>query len=203
MDENSQHDVLSRHADPAFLARENASLRERLAALEQANVVTGQFRGEVPRYQLNEPCFLDDTFFDRNTVVEWVGVPNLSMVPMNEPARRLMEQFVQDQTEAGRIAALRNGRPFAGLTNDRGLLLEAALEDARRVAQDSPAPVVKMPEPIGDVPPMPHTMEAQAAKARRGRQPRAVAVEGRPAPVDRGAPTLAPTDPTVVARMVS
>jgi hypothetical protein len=207
VDENSQHEVLSQHQDPAYLSRENASLRERLAALERQNVVPGQFRGEVPRYSLNAACFLDDTFFDKGTTIEWTGEVNLDMVPLNEPARRVMERFVAEQEESGYRVAAARGRTFAGLTNDRNVLIEASLEDSRRQAQESHAPRVKMPEPIGEVPPMPHTIEAQAQQRRRGRPPRAVAVPGDPSPPDRGAPILAPipeerSDPAIVARMV-
>jgi hypothetical protein len=67
---NSSNEALRLH-DPEALLRENASLRERLARIEQQNVVDGGFRGEAPRYLVNEPgVFIDDTHWPGGTTIE-------------------------------------------------------------------------------------------------------------------------------------
>ena len=191
MDENNQHNVLSQHRDPAALVRENDDLRSQLAKL-QNNVVDGGFRGEMPRYQLNEACFLDDTWFPAGTVLEWGDAPNMTMVPLNDPAKRYMEAYIAEQTASAQSVAASRGRTFVGLTNDRGVLLDAALMDAKATAS-APAPVIVMPTVRGDVPVMPHTVDAQAQRARRGRPPKAVAIDTAPAASQQ----------SVVGRMVS
>ena len=164
-DENSPAAVAHQHDGNSILARENAELRRALAAIQQ-NVVQGQFRGELPRYQLNEPGFYDDTYFAGGSVIDFTDPPNLTMVPLNEPAKRAMAQEIALQTEgAMEVAALR-GRRFFGLTTDRNVLIDNAMADAKAQAA-VPPPEIKMPTPIGQVPAMPHMPEAQA-QARRG-----------------------------------
>src|ERR1700728_1449105 len=96
-DENSPAAALaaqvSQHDDPRLVQalKENEALRKRLETQERANVVEGRFVGEIPRYFLNEACFLDDTWFAAGSVIEFVGIPNLSMAPQNDAAKVRME----------------------------------------------------------------------------------------------------------------
>ena len=90
-DPNAVLGMQSTQYDPAqHLREENQSLRQQLDALQKSNVVQGGFRGEAPRYQLNEPGFYDDTYFPAGSIIDFVDTPNLSLVPMNEPAKRAM-----------------------------------------------------------------------------------------------------------------
>lgn len=214
-DENNPQAPLADH-DPLRRAEiENASLRARLAQMEQANVVNGRFAGEAPKYLLNEPCFLDNTFIDRGTVIEFIDEPNMSMVPMNEPARRAMEAHIERLETGARRKAHMAGRDYYGLVTDRNIIIDTARQDMMQEVAQAAVPVIQMPVPHGTVPAMPHTPEAAAA-ARRGKpgKPSKMAVvaepvqQGRPG-ADMGAPMLGPFDqngpqgPAVVGRMVS
>ena len=207
-DSNSPHDALRLH-DPETLMRENASLRQKLQHLEQQNVVEGRFVGEAPRYLINHPgVHLDDTFWVEGTLLDYIGVPNLSMVPQNDPAKRAMDEFIERLEIGARKVAARNGREFQGLVNiaDRNQLIDLATADAKRQA-DQPIPVISVPEPTRGVPAMPHLMQDQVKRG-RGRPPKVVASQ-EPQPQragpDLGAPRLAPapTERAVIGRMVS
>ena len=209
-DTNDKNDVLAQHDPQMRLARENDDLRRRLAALEK-NVVNGGFTGEAPRYLLNEPCFLDDTWFGTGTQIDYLGTPNLTMVPMNDPARRKIDEHIEMLQTGARRKAAASGRDFHGLVSDRNVLLDLARLDAQSAAE-APVPVIAVPVPHGTVPAMPHTDEARAmARRGPGRPRKVIASEGpsqqRPQPgADRGAPILAPAPsdqigPAVVGRM--
>ena len=193
---NSARDVL-KLSDPEALMRENASLRERLQKIEteQSNVVDGGFKGEAPQYRINHPgVYLDDTHWVEGMVIDYVGVPNTSMVPMNEPARRAMEDYLAHLDYGARKLAALRGRDYYGLQTESGSLLEQALTDARKMATEGPVASTPMPTVIDDVPPMPHTDEAKARMARRGpgRPPKVLSSQAPVQGVDRGAPKLAP-----------
>ena len=207
-DSNNQNDVLRLH-DSEALARENASLRQKLASLEQQNVIEGRFQGEAPRYLVNDPgVYLDDTHWVGGTTIDYTGTPNLSLVPLNDPAKRAMAEFIDRLEQGAREMAARNGRNFNGLVNiaDRNQLIDLATLDARRQA-DAPIPVISVPEPTSGVPAMPH-LQQDVVKRGRGRPPKVVA--SQPAGPQRGtedlgAPRLAPAphERAVVGRMVS
>ena len=207
-DSNHHADVLREQHDPmGALARENESLRQRLATLE-SNVVSGGFAGVAPRYQLNEPGFYDDTLFAAGTVIDFTDTPNLTMVPMNEPARRAMDTYIAVLEAGARRKAQMQGREFFGLVTDRNVLIDQGMADAKL---GDAAPMIRVPQVIGEVPAMPHT-EAAQAQIRRGpgRPRRAQAVaDTSPAASDLGAPMLAPAPsearlgPAVVGHMVS
>ncbi len=200
---NNQNDVLHMQ-DTQAMARENASLRERLAALERDTVVRGGFVGEAPRYLVNEPgVFLDDTHFPGGTTIDYIGEPNMSLVPLNEPAKRATAEFIERLETGARAVAAGAGRQFFGLTTDRGVLLDTAMADAKRAAQNTPVPVIAAPQPTSGVPAMPH-LDQGLVKRGPGRPPKVVAAQAAaPQKPDLGAPRLAPTqDPAVVGRMV-
>lgn len=209
-DSNNQHDVLAQHHSTPHLARENEELRRRLAELERSNVVSGAFAGEAPRYLLNEPVQFDDTFFEKGATIDTFETPNLAMVPLNDPARRKMEEYIEYLEAGARAKAAMKGQAFLGLTTDRGQMLAEALADARAEA-NAPVPVIAMPQPIGQVPAMPHTDDAKAAQRRGPGRPRKVIASteaprvGMPTGQDLGAPMLAPSNPgpAIVGRRVS
>ena len=205
-DSNNPNDVLAQHDPAARLARENASLREQLARL-QNNVVPGGFVGEAPRYQLNEPGFYDDTWFAAGTIIDFLDTPNLTMVPMNEPAKRAMQAHIEHLEYGARKKAALSGRDYHGLVTDRNVLIDIARLDAQNAA-DAPIPVIAMPQPHGAVPAMPHTDEARAAAKRGPGRPRKVIASAEPGlqRPDAGTPILAPAPagegigPAVVGR---
>jgi hypothetical protein len=207
-DSNNQNDVLRLH-DPEALQRENTSLRERLARLEQQNVIEGRFVGEAPRYLVNDPgVVLDDTLWPGGTTIDYIGVPNMSMVPLNDPAKRAMEDLIARLENGARKVAARNGREFLGLHNlgDRNQLLDLAMADAKNQADS--APIIRTPEPTQGVPAMPHLVQ-DVVKRGRGRPPKVVASQpaqsARPATnADLGAPMLAaaPHERAIVGRVV-
>lgn len=206
--ENDPSAVLRAQHDPdGALARENASLRAKLAAMETANVVRGGFSGEAPRYQLNEPGFYDDTYWLAGSMIEYIDTPNLTMVPMNEPAKRRMAEYIEHLETGARRKANMQGRDFFGLVSDRNVLLDLARQDAMADAA-APVPVIQMPQPRGDVPAMPNTDQARAAAERNPNRKRPVTASNIQAPTraggDLGAPVLnpAPREPAIVGRMV-
>jgi hypothetical protein len=187
IDPNSAHDVMNATNQDGALMRELRELQRKVAAFEAAqgtNVLHAPFTGEVPRYRLNEPVFFDDTLipaetFDqatktwRPTEIEFTDAPNLSMVPVNEPAKRAMADYVEMLTDCQRRKAEGMGRVFQGLVTDRGVMIAQDMQDARAEAR---APSVRMPEDKGFVPSMPHTDEARALQKRKPGRPRKVAV---------------------------
>ncbi len=176
----------------AMAGRNEAELLAKLAELQAENdrlrgtgdVETGQFRGEVPRYHLNAPCFLeDDTYHHEGEVIDYIGVPNLEMAPLNDAAKARIQERIDVETDAARISAERAGREFHGLFTDRGTAIAQSMQDARR----SPAQVQMVSMPTvkdGPAPQMPHTPDAQVAQRRgRGRPPKnslVVAVQAAP-----------------------
>ncbi len=202
-DQNSPVAVAADH-DPEALLRENATLRERLTALQTQNVINGRFAGEAPRYRLNDKGYYDDTLFEAGSVIEWTDAPNLTMVPLNDAARHRMQEEIIRQTDGARAVAARTGREFIGLVNDRNVLLDNLMSDARRQAKVL-VPVIKMPEVRDAVPQMPHVDQTEVQRRGPGRPRRAVQI-AQPAPArDLGAPMLAPTnnlEPAIVGRMV-
>lgn len=167
----------------ADLQKQIAELAARLAVYEQDNVSRPVFNGEVPKYKLLALCYLDDALCEEGMEIEWMGAPNMEMVPLNDAARKRMQQYVDELTEAARQRADRRGTQFVGLVNDRGVLLAEADQDARR----APTQVIAMPtERDGPVVAMPHTAEAQAQAKRRGRPPtKNLASVKAPAPVKK------------------
>lgn len=213
-DENSPADVLRLH-DPEALVRENESLRERLAAIEKQNVVEGRFIGEAPRYYINDPgVVLDDTHWPGGMTLDYIGAPNTSMVPLNEPAKRAMTEFLERLEDGARKVAARRGREFFGLVTDRNMLLDDALREAKEIAS-APIATIQMPQPTHNIPAMPNTPEAMARAQRGPGRPRKVvgsqeagSAKG-PSPEARaraGDPNAmypaAPGDPAILGRMV-
>jgi hypothetical protein len=184
----------SKDTETQLLARENEDLRQRLAALEQRTAAVPQ--GELPRYFLNEPVFLDNTYFPAGMTLDYTEEPDTSMVPQNEPAKRAMGVHLQRLSIGARNVAALRGREFLGLMTDRGVLLDRALEDAKALANAAPQEI-KMPVPLNNVPAMPHLPEAQAAE-RRGqpKQRKAMAVPAAPQTgPEANRPTAAPRAP--------
>lgn len=181
-------DYQARNPDGALL-RELQELRARLAELEQKNVVQGEFGGEMPLYKLNETCYLADTLLGEGMTIEWADTPNLSMVPMNEAAKRAMEDLLRHMEDGQRAVAAMTGRPFAGLMTDHGVLISQGLHDARNSAD---LPKLQIPEEKGFVPMMPNMPEAIAMQKRGPGRPRKLGnVTAPPAPV-KTTPTWQP-----------
>lgn len=206
MSDNSPASVAQMQGAGLDLVSENADLRRRLAAIEKEQVIRGTFQGEVPRYRLNEAGFYDDTYYAAGTVIDFIDPPNLTMVPLNDPARERMEAEIAHLTNCGREVAATKGRHFPGLVSDRNILVDLLRADTEAAAR-APVPVIQMPTAYSQPPAMPHLAEAQTAERRGPGRPRKAAVVAQPsAPMDRGAPMLAPTAPpgdAVVGRRVA
>lgn len=157
---------------------EIATLKARLAQYEEERVVRPSFAGEIPRYRLNGRCFLeDDTLHEEGEVIEYLGTPNLEMVPQNDAAKKRLEIYIEELSEGARQKAQMMGRPFTGLVTDRGVMLAQSLQDARR-SPDNVA-IVKMPTEKGQIPQMPHTPEAAAQNRRQGKAPKGLVVSAK------------------------
>lgn len=192
-DGNTAGEALSTAAgldEIAVLKAQVGELQGALARYEGEKVLHPKFQGEIPRYRLNVPCFLeDDTLHEEGEEIEYLGPPNMEMVPLNDAARHRMQLYIDELTESARVAAEINGRRFTGLITDRGTQIAVAMQDARRDAGNHTlgnAPVIAMPSEKGVVPAMPHLPEAVAQQRRRGRPPKASAVVSAKAPPKPG-----------------
>lgn len=150
-------------------AEEIEELRGKLAQYEGDRIVQGEF-GEVPRYHLNEAVYIDNEWIEEGSEIEYTGEPSeTAMVPLNDAAKRKMEERFERLENAARNKAELVGRPYTGLTTDKGTMIAQALQDARLLGERAP---LTMPEKKENVPVMPHTPEAQAVQRRRGRPPK-------------------------------
>jgi hypothetical protein len=209
VNENDQNAVLRAQHDPdGRMARENADLRAQLAAMQGSNVLRGGFSGEAPRYSLNEPGFYDDTYFVAGSTIEFLDTPNLSMVPLNDPAHRAMAAYIDHLENGARRAAVMKGRDFFGLVTDRNVLIDQLRADTTAEA-NAPVPVIQVPQAHGTVPAMPHTEDARAAALRGPGRPRKVVQSVAPSPMAgpaQNTPMAAPArdtaGPAIVGRMV-
>ena len=186
---NNQHDVLAATDPNNPVLQRLRQLEEEVAQYRQSNVVNPPFAGEAPRYRLNEACFFDDTYIPEGNEIAYTDTPNLSMVPLNDPAKRAMEAYIEFLTSCQQEKEEGAGRVFRGLITDRGVMLAQGLQDARREAR---GPSVTMPTDKGTVPSMPNTDEARAlAKRGPGRPPKVLTNRPPPPPARRPQPDQA------------
>lgn len=181
--ENSALDVLHDSSATRVLEEQVAALQERLAQYETTdNVARPRFNGEVPRYRLNAPCYLeDDTLHVEGEEIEYINDPNDQMVPLNDSARVRMQSYLEQLREGQRLVAMKNGRQFDGLILDKGDLVALMGKDARNEAIK--VQPVSMPEDKGTIYPMPHLPDAQAQARRRGKNKASPVVSAKaPAP---------------------
>ena len=187
---NSPREALDAQTDQT---QEIETLRARLAEYEAGKVVAPQFRGEIPKYKLNNTVFLEDeTLHFEGDEIDYLGVPNMEMVPMNDAARQRMGDYIREQTACAREAAFAKGRPFVGLVVDQAQLIAENMQHARQTA--TKVEMVQMPEEKGIVYPMPNIPEAQAQARRRGRPPKSDAVVGVKTPPPPTRKGLMPED---------
>jgi hypothetical protein len=171
---NNPNDVLRRTDPDSVLARRNAELEAELAALRKQNIVEGRFAGELPRYRLNAPCYLSDTYFHEGTELDYTEAPNFDMVPLNEPAKRMMEEELFRVNEGAKRQAAKAGREFFGLVTDNGHRIAQAMQDERYLASIE-TPRAEMPRLKSQIPTMPHTPEANVIAKRKPGRPARVA----------------------------
>lgn len=162
--ENTAAGAMAGSDELTKLRAQLADLQAKLDAKEgNGDVLEGRFRGEIPRYKLNAPCFLeDDTLHETGEIIDYIGIPNGEMVPQNEAARKRMQEWLAGLEQGAREVADLHGRPFHGLISDRGTLLAQGLQDARKAPDRV---VFAMPTDAADRPQMPH-MESHAKRGR-------------------------------------
>ena len=170
---NTPAEALVGSSDFAAMQKMIAELQAKLALYEDTNVVRPKFDGEVPKYRLNVPFFgPDDTKYPEGSEIEYLGTPNMEMVPLNNAARARIEDYIDELTEGARQKAALVGRNFNGLPGDVAGLIAMALSDARTMKDEGKVqPVLRLPEPTDsrDVPSMPHTEQAEIARRKAGR----------------------------------
>lgn len=54
---------------------------------------------EAPRYRLDAPLYAEDVLWPMGKVIEFDGMPNETMSPLNQPARDRMRTFVAGLNE--------------------------------------------------------------------------------------------------------
>ena len=181
-DGNSALEVLHETTETEKLRAEIAELKALLQQGAADNVThPAKFQGEAPKYRLNSSCFLeDDTLHVEGEEIEYLNSPNMEMVPINDAARKRMQEYIDLLTDIAREQAELRGQPFRGLITDKGVMIAQARQDAVRSAQN--VSVISMPADKGEVPQMPQHEAAQAQARRRGRPPKSAAVVSSKAP---------------------
>ena len=69
---------------------------------------------------------MDCRLYEPGDEIVYLDHPNLTMVPLNDAARRRLQAEIDHQTSCQREKAMRDGRQFSGLITDRGVLIADA-----------------------------------------------------------------------------
>src|SRR5690242_12391265 len=110
-----------------------------------------------PRYRLLAPFYApNDVHYPVEDIIEFDGVPNESMEPLNRPAEDKLEAY---------LASL------GGYTRDLAEITEEAMNNRPRENE------VTVPAPKTDVPIMGNELRAIEGRKRRGRPPKVEQVE--------------------------
>jgi hypothetical protein len=59
---------------------------------------------EMPFYRLIQPLYADDTYFPEGTELYFLATPNDAMEPLNEPARKRVEEYFKGLDEGMRAS---------------------------------------------------------------------------------------------------
>jgi len=188
------------------VAAENAALKAKLAEQErqiQALMNGGvaldeagqKWVGEMPQYKLIKPFYgPNDVFYDPeggDEIIEWTGIPNEAMEPLNEPAKKRMEAWLNSmpggkQPQLGDIAqAAMMIRPRYGDVDPPFAEFQAAVtklaRELMRKREGLPAEetTVRLPQKVDDIPLMGNSQGA--------RKKITDAVKAVPAPPRKGA----------------
>ncbi|HVB17292.1 MAG TPA: hypothetical protein VNF04_12205 [Stellaceae bacterium] len=201
MDENTYSSAAP--AGPDEIAAKDAEierLKAKLSDIEGEKIARPAFGGEIPKYKIvsQRGCFLeDDTLHLGDEIIEYLGTPNLEMVPLNGAAEKRMDAYIAELNDGARAKAEVSGRPFRRLAGDQGAILQIAQDerraaDAGKLAFDLGAEgrlLIRRPEDRGKVPTMPHTQplaaqrEANRIKGRNVVSATAPAAAPKPEPV--------------------
>lgn len=114
-----------------------AKARERMTGL----IVEARAAGEIPSYQLRNKVYLDEVLVDplyvdpatknqKPTEIDWPGVPNEAMIPINDTAKEIHKAFIES---IGSIAPEHQvaGKPFAVTAG--GLVVKGGSSALRQV----------------------------------------------------------------------
>lgn len=142
---------------------------------------------EVPKYRLIAPIYFDDQFIpeimivdgrEAPTIIEYEGIPNEAMEPVNEPARVKWNEY-QKMMDDSMIAAGRLSRKIEDIV---------AQEVAARPRE--PRGIVELPQVRADVPVMGNVTAAGGKKLapEKGSVKISAGDVSGPAPIKLGAP---------------
>jgi hypothetical protein len=120
---------------------------------------------ELPRYRLIKPLFADDTYFDEEAIIDFDGMPNEFMQPLNEPAMEMMRAFIDSLQEKDEDTGFSPGleQMIDGASprakEHRALLRGRRKREVTPVIPDAPNFYANgnMPEFRDDIPVMPGT----------------------------------------------
>lgn len=88
-----------------------------------------KINGEVPRYKLTQPAYIDDIYYDpesrdpRFQEVNYLGIPGYHMEPVNAAARTMKEKHPSTHTDP--ILAMTDMTASAGQTQMSDMLAKA------------------------------------------------------------------------------
>lgn len=75
----------------------------------------------------------DDTLHQMGKIIVLHDKPNEDMEPMNDMARKIFEEMLDELDHSAKQVAKTNGRHFAGRPRTKEEMMENASEDARRI----------------------------------------------------------------------
>ena len=118
------------------ILRQRAEARQLMTEL----IVEMRASGEKPVYRLRNKVYLDEQLIDpvwigpdhtqRPTEIEWLGVPNEAMIPVNKIAKQIHKAF---QDSIGSVENAPQERPIAGVTAG-GLVIKSGSRAVRPIA---------------------------------------------------------------------
>ena len=169
--------------------KENEELKERLAALEAKlekaqEAAPKKWVGELPRYKLIKPFYgPDDVLYDPEEpgfdAIDWTGVPNHEMEPINEPAKKRMEAWLRslpggkdspnmdEMSQAAYMHRPREGQPELPMRIWTELVQKTARELMyQRLGTPSEEQTLELPHKYDNIPVMGNEQRAQKRKAR-------------------------------------
>lgn len=122
----------------------------------------------MPRYKLLKEFFApDDTLYPEGTRLDFDGIPNEWMEPLNEPARKNMQAYLEHLDDCQRAVDAKHNREYRGRLSDLGDILDRVRQDTKAEVEEKARKPIVMPADRGPVPVRGDTVSAQAAKKAR------------------------------------
>ena len=130
---------------------------------------------QIPQYRIldGKGAWLEDeTLHEQGTIIEYLGVPNENMEPLNEAARARMNTYLIELDDGARARAADDGRHYRGRVRDLGDQVGDAVA-ARPKEQKMVMPKSNLDAPVRpDMVPISKRHRADAGKVVSASQPK-------------------------------